>query len=188
MKLILASNSPRRKEILTNSGYQFIVMPSSFNEEVFSFNPVETAVGFAFGKASDVFNLLKDNSNVVVLGVDTVVYSDNKILGKSKSDKQAFEMLKRLSGRTHSVISGYALITSGKTVKGYAETQVTFNELTDDVIWEYVKSGLYKGKAGSYGIQDDFPLVKSYNGSLNNFIGLPTEVLYPELNKILNID
>ncbi len=186
MKFILASNSPRRKEILTNSGYQFVVMPSSFNEEIFSFNPVETAVGFAFGKATDVFNLLKDNSDVVVLGVDTVVYSDNKILGKSKTDEQAFNMLKSLSGRTHSVISGFTLITSGRTIKGYDKTLVTFNELTDDIIWKYVKSGLYKGKAGSYGIQDDFPLVKSYNGSLNNVIGLPTEVIYPELNKILN--
>ena len=184
MKLILASNSPRRKELLKKHGFEFEVISSDFEEKVFSNDPIITAKTFAEGKAKEVFNTLENKSGVVVLGADTVVFSDGKILGKPQSEKEARAMLKSLSGKTHEVATGYALISGKGKEVGVVVTKVTFNNLTEEIIEGYIKSGLYKGKAGSYGIQDGFALVESYEGSLNNVIGLPTEAVVPLLKKL----
>ena len=122
---------------------------------------------------------------MAVIGADTVVFEGGEILGKPKNEEEGVKMLKRLSGRTHSVVTGYAVITKDKIISGSVVTEVTFNNLSDELISEYIKSGLYKGKAGSYGIQDPFPLVKSYKGSLTNVIGLPIETIIPILEKIV---
>ncbi|MBE7090052.1 MAG: Maf-like protein, partial [Clostridiales bacterium] len=119
------------------------------------------------------------------IGADTVVFESGEILGKPKSQEEAKKMLKRLSGRTHSVVTGYAVITKDEIISGSVTTEVTFNNLSDELISKYIESGLYKGKAGSYGIQDPFPLVKSYKGSLTNVIGLPIETIVPILEKIV---
>ena len=95
------------------------------------------------------------------------------------------KIIKNLSNKTHTVITGYAVISSKRISLGYDETFVTFNDLSDKLIEDYIASGLYKGKAGSYGIQDNFPLVKSYKGSLNNVIGFPTEKIFPIICSIL---
>lgn len=182
MKIILASNSPRRRELLSSFNIDFTVISSDFEEKVNTIDPVKTAEGFALGKAEDVFNKLTDKKDVLVLGADTVVYLDGEILGKPKNDKMAINMLKKLSGKTHTVVTGYALISKGQKIIGHDKTLVTFNDLSDALITEYIKSGLYLGKAGSYGIQDGFPLVKRYVGSLNNVIGLPTEKVIPLLS------
>lgn len=183
MKLVLASNSPRRKELLEKAGFKFEIISSDYDETGFSDNPVLTAETFAVGKAQAVFSAVKEG--VAVIGADTVVFEGGEILGKPKSQEEAEKMLKRLSGRTHSVVTGYAVITSDKIISGSVTTEVTFNNLSDELIGEYIKSGLYKGKAGSYGIQDPFPLVKSYKGSLTNVIGLPIETIVPILEKIV---
>ena len=107
-----------------------------------------------------------------------------KILGKAKSKQQAIQMLKSLSGKTHSVITAYALITNKQTFTGYSESKVKFNDLTDSVINEYISSGLYEGKAGSYGIQDGYPLVESFSGSYENVVGLPVDEIVEILRKI----
>ena len=185
MKLILASNSPRRKEILLSAGYEFSIISSDYQEKTFSLDPILTATTFALGKAKSVFSALSDKETSVVLGADTVVYSDGKILGKADCDENAVKMLKSLNAKTHTVITGYALIFAGGEIVGRTESKVTFNDLTDKQIEEYVKSGLYKGKAGSYGIQDPFPLVKCCDGSLNNVIGLPIEEIAPLIDKLL---
>ena len=184
MKLILASNSPRRKEILKDAGFEFIIKQSDYDETTFSDNPIETALTFALGKAKAVFNVLSDKSNVV-LGADTVVFYNGKILGKPKDEKEAVRMLKTLSNKTHLVVTGYAIITKDKTICDCCKTQVTFNDLSDELIDSYIKSGLYKGKAGSYGIQDNYPLVKRYEGSLSNVIGLPIEEIAPLLKNLI---
>lgn len=183
MKLVLASNSPRRKELLEKAGFKFEIISSDYDETGFSDNPVLTAETFAVGKAQAVFSAVKEG--VAVIGADTVVFEGGEILGKPKSQEEAEKMLKRLSGKTHSVVTGYAVITSDKIISGSVTTEVTFNNLSDELIGEYIKSGLYKGKAGSYGIQDPFPLVKSYKGSLTNVIGLPIETIVPILEKIV---
>ncbi len=185
MQLILASNSPRRRELLDLFNIQFKIKVSDFCEEQESLDPIKTAESFAFGKAESVFNSLKNKSGVAVLGADTVVFLDGKILGKPNSEDEAIEMLKSLSDKTHTVITGYCILTEKEKIVGHDKTLVTFNDLCDKVISDYIKSGLYKGKAGSYGIQDGFPLVKRYDGSLNNVIGLPTEKVIPMLKKLL---
>lgn len=184
MEFILASNSPRRKEILTSAGFSFKVVTAEFEEKAFSTDPTLTAKTFALGKATAVFEKIK-NENVLVLGADTVVFFDGEILGKPKDESCAREMLKRLSGKTHTVVTGYALLSNGGVICDSVATQVTFNKLSDELIESYLASGLYKGKAGSYGIQDNFPLVKEYDGSLTNVIGLPIEVISPIIKDIL---
>ena len=182
MELILASNSPRRKELLEKAGYKFEIMPSDFEEKIFSLDPILTAVRFAEEKAKDVFIRL-NKKDALVIGSDTVVYLDGQILGKPENQTQAESTLKLLSGKTHRVVSGYALVSQSGVISGYDITNVKFNHLSSDLIKKYIDSGLYKGKAGAYGIQDGFGLVGSYEGSLNNVIGLPTEKLFPLLNK-----
>lgn len=184
MKLILASNSPRRREILLNGGYSFEVISSDYEENSFSSDPVLTAQTFAYGKAKAVFDNLKSKDDYLVLGADTVVYNGS-ILGKGKNEQDAKNMLKTLSNKTHTVITGYALVCENKQIVSSVKTQVTFNDLTDELIDEYVSSGLYKGKAGCYGIQDPFPLVARYDGSLSNVIGLPEEEIFPLLKELL---
>jgi len=184
MELILASNSPRRSELLTKAGCSFRVIASDYEEKFFSLDPVITAETFAFNKANSVFNKIRSN-DVLVLGADTVVFLDGKILGKSQSEDEAKKMLKLLSDKEHSVTTGYVLISKDNLVKGSVTTKVKFNKLTDEMIEDYIKSGLYKGKAGSYGIQDGYQLVKEYKGSLSNVIGLPIETVVPIIKKIL---
>ena len=185
MELILASNSPRRKELLEKGGYKFTVIKSDFEELLSTNDPVETAVAFSKGKAKDVYFRLKETTGKVVLGSDTVVYLNGQILGKPCCEDQARQTLKALSGRTHSVITGFCVICNDKVYSDYDETFVTFNELTENVIDNYIASGLYVGKAGSYGIQDGHPLVEKISGSLNNVIGLPTEKVFPLIDRFL---
>lgn len=186
MKLVLASNSPRRKELLKLGGYDFTVISSSFEEKTSILDPIVVAESFSFGKANNVYNLLKNKDNIIVLGADTVVYHNGIILTKPKNELSAKEMLKMLSGKEHVVITGYSLIANNLKLVGHDVTKVEFNKLSDALIDEYIESGLYKGKAGSYGIQDGYPLVKRYIGSLNNVIGLPTEIVFPILNKYVD--
>ena len=186
MELILASNSPRRKELLLNAGFAFKVISSDYEEKSFCSDPYKTATTFAFNKANSVFNCLENKENVAVLGSDTVVYFDGKILGKPQDELEAVNMLKSLSNKKHLVITGFAIITKDKTIVDYDESQVIFSNLDDEKIRAYIKSGLYKGKAGAYGIQDaGFNLVKEHSGSLTNIIGLPIEKVEKALNEIL---
>ena len=120
-----------------------------------------------------------------MLGADTVVALDGEIFGKPDSEADAERMLRLFSGKTHTVITGYALITDGMRETGEVESEVTFNELTDEVISAYLKSGLYKGKAGAYGIQDGFGLVKKCDGYRDNVIGLPIEALSDTIKEFL---
>ena len=175
MELILASNSPRRKQLLSELGVKFSVIVSDFSETNFTNDPIITAETFAIGKAKDVFNNLPNKNDKLVLGADTVVYFDGEILGKPKDHDDAYAMLKKLSDKEHIVVTGFALVGGDFEFVGHDVTFVRFNRLSKEQILDYVKTGLPFGKAGSYGIQDGFNLVKSYIGSLNNVIGLPTE-------------
>lgn len=185
MKLILASNSPRRKELLEKSGFLFDIISSDYKEQPFSNDPILTAKTFAEGKAKDVFSKLDNKREIVVLGADTVVFCDGKILGKPSSEEEARKTLRSLSGKTHEVATGFSIISDKDYINDVVVTKVTFNNLTEEVVEGYIKSGLYKGKAGSYGIQDGFPLVEKYEGSLSNVIGLPIEEVAPILKKLL---
>ncbi len=181
MELILASNSPRRKDILNEQGFEFSIKVSDYRENEGIKEPIKMTTDNALGKAKAVFNTLENKTEKVVLGADTVVYFKGKILGKPKNEQQAYEMLKSLSGNVHTVITGYALIKQGKELSDYDKTEVLFNELSDEFIWEYIKTGSPMDKAGAYGIQDEFKLVKNISGSLNNVIGLPIEKIKEQL-------
>ena len=184
MKLILASNSPRRKDILTKNGYDFAVVPSTFDEIGQKETPKQTVEYYAHSKAQDVFEKVKTD-DVVVLGADTIVCLDGEILGKPKDKTDAVKMLKTLSGKTHKVITGFTIISKQKKIVDSVTTLVTFNVLSDDLINKYVATGSPLDKAGSYGIQDGFNLVKQYKGSLNNVIGLPIEDIKEKLDEFL---
>ncbi len=186
MELILASGSPRRKQLLLDGCYEFTVTVSDFDENSIEKDPVMLALALSHGKAKSVFECQENSTSIAVLGADTVVYYNGEILGKPIDRAHAKRMLKTLSGKTHEVVTGYCVIASGGVlINDYCVTKVVFNDLSDELINEYVNSGFSDGKAGAYGIQDGFPLVKCYDGSYTNVIGLPTEKVFPILNELL---
>ena len=170
--LILASQSPRRRELLKKIVPDFLVVPADVDEHI-DVSPEELPIEASYVKAMAI---KKEYPDYDVLGSDTVVIIDNKVLGKPIDEEDAFKMLKELSGREHYVISGFTLILGDKVIKGSMKTIVHFNKLSDELIWKYIKTGSPMDKAGAYGIQDsEFNLVKDITGSLDNVIGLPTE-------------
>lgn len=183
-KLILASNSPRRKELLTAYGFEFTVLGSNFNEKTLNLSPEQTVKLNAEGKALDVYQKEKDEK-IVVLGADTVVEFNGEILGKPKDEAHAREMLSNLSGKTHSVWTGYCIISARNRLVSAVQTKVTFNELSKELIEEYILTGKPMDKAGAYGIQDGFDLVKAFDGSFNNVVGLPVEIFKEKLDEVL---
>ena len=174
MKLILASNSPRRRALLGALIRDVTVEPSHFSEEDAGLSARDTALLFARGKAADVASR---NPDCAVLGADTVVALGDRILGKPKDAAQARAMLRLLSGKAHTVYTGVCLVTPERKFSDVVETRVVFRDLEEELIEAYVQSGLPLDKAGAYGIQDGYPLVEKYEGSFTNVVGLPMERL-----------
>lgn len=182
MKIILASASPRRKQLLEKYGVQFEVIPSRFVEpKNTNLSPEKYAEYLAFKKAEEVFL----NNGEIVIGADTIVVYDNLILGKPKDFDDAVDMLSLLNGKTHKVITGYSIISKDKTIKEHNVTLVTFNNLTIDEIRRYVKEKNPLDKAGAYGIQDGNLLVKEIVGDYENVVGLPTKKIIERLKEFL---
>lgn len=181
MKLVLASSSPRRKDIITEYGYKFEIISKSIDESMDpKLSPIDNVKAVALKKAKAVSPLF-DN---IIIGCDTIVVLDNKIYGKPIDDNDAFKMLKSLSGKTHDVISGVAIIFNEEIHNFAVVSHVKFKELTDKDIYDYIDTKEPFGKAGSYAIQGiGRSLIKEYSGSLNNIIGLPIEDIKPILDK-----
>lgn len=189
LELVLASQSPRRRELLESAGFQFRVSHVEVSENTdVNLNPEENASQIATRKAKACVSndkLLK-TKGFLVLGADTMVVLGDQILGKPQSFSEAAHFLRLLSGKTHSVITGFSLIETGSTKihEGYDETLVTFRSLTEDEIQQYVASGEPMDKAGAYAIQGlGKKLVANYSGSWSNVVGLPIEKLQEALNK-----
>lgn len=182
MKLILASASPRRKEILTNMGYQFQVIPSKIEETIDpELTPAEIAVDLARQKAVDISRKYPYD---VVLGADTIVVLDEKVLGKPKDESDALSMLKALRGREHLVITGVALVKGEKEYCFSVATKVWMTEASDERLLAYVKSKEPLDKAGSYGIQGKGALlVEKIEGDYFNVVGLPIQKIAFVLSK-----
>ncbi len=180
MKLILASNSPRRKELLSQLNYSFDIIPSVGEEISNATLPVDIAKELANRKALEVF---KAHPDCVVIGCDTVVEIDGKLLGKPHDNNEATCMLKALSGKTHYVHTGVCLLHKMGVWLFADTTEVTFYTLTDEQIASYVATGSPLDKAGAYGIQDS-GFVCHINGSFNNVVGFPTEKVAPILQSI----
>jgi septum formation protein len=182
LKIILASASPRRKELLKNAGIEFETVVSDADETVTGFlNTEEIAVTIAKRKAQAVAVKYPDR---IVLAADTVVTLDGEVLGKPKDEREAASMLRLLSGKTHSVFTGVCIAEKGK-IKSFTEsTRVKFYELTEDEIDAYVRTGEPMDKAGAYGIQGRGCLfVRSIEGDYFNVVGLPVAKVARVLNE-----
>ena len=190
MKLILASASPRRLEILQNIRVPCTVVPSGADENIDPSLPPHLIVQeLAMLKAADVAKSTKGRA--LVLGCDTLVYLDDMVLGKPKDAQDARQMLQKLSGRTHLVYSGICVINTAtsKTTATYCETEVVFDTLSNDTIANYVQTGEPLDKAGAYGIQGlGALLVKRINGDYLNVVGLPLFALQKLLQTDFDID
>lgn len=169
MKLILASKSPRRKEILSKLGYKFIVIPA-LKDEVFIDSSIDVALkNVALSKVKEVF---EKHSNDCIIGADTIVVYGGQILQKPSSKEEALQTLRMLSGKTHQVKTAVALCSPNHEVVEVVTTKVYFKELSDEEIKSYVDKGTCMDKAGSYGIQEvDF--VERIEGSYSNVVGFP---------------
>ena len=174
MNIILASNSPRRREILENAKVRFSVKGSHINEIIKdNESPEETVMRLAYEKALDIS---KDNKDALVIGADTIVVINDTILGKPKDEQEAYDMIKLLSGKTHYVITGFALINLSldKKVIDHQISKVTFKELSNDCIKDYIQTKESLDKAGAYGIQGyGALLVDNIEGDYFNIVGLP---------------
>lgn len=189
MKYILASASPRRKELLSLAGFDFEVIPSGIEEKITKTIPSEGVIELALQKAEDVY-LCHTENNCTIIGADTVVAYRDEILGKPKDENDAFDMLSMLSDRTHQVYTGVALITTEKGIKHTrtfaVRTDVTFYPLSRQEIEAYIETKDPMDKAGAYGIQGPFAVhVKEIHGDYNNVVGLPISRLYQEMKKTL---
>jgi len=186
-RLILASSSPRRSELLKNCHIDFILTEHEFDENSVNIeNPYKYAMIMAENKALSIADK-KEFFNDYILGSDTIVHCKNKILGKPEDKNDAERMIRLLSDRKHSVITGLSLINREKLVKltELAVTNVYFNKIDDFFIKYYLENDLWTGYAGGYAIQSIFSLiVRKIDGSYSNVVGLPLELLYKMLKKI----
>jgi septum formation protein len=185
MKLILASASPRRKELLSYIGYQFEIKVADINEEVFlNEDPVTYVKRMSQEKCQTISKIFPD---AVVVGADTTVVLDGVILGKPVDKKDAEKMLRALSGRAHQVYSAFSIVTPGSVTPRTRSvcTEVVFKELHADEIHAYLETDEPYDKAGAYAIQGiASKFIPEIHGSVTNVIGLPLFELEEELNNI----
>ena len=187
-KIILASASPRRREILEGAGVHFEIITSGAEEKSTKTDPAELVEELSYIKASGTDTLVKDSDSVVI-GADTVVACDGKILGKPESEEDALKMLTLLQGRTHQVYTGVTILYGGRDER----KRKTFHECTDvtcypvsrEEILEYIRTGEPMDKAGAYGIQGLWGIyVQKICGDYNNVVGLPAARLIHEAKKL----
>lgn len=185
MKIILASASPRRKEILSSMGAEFTVLSANADETCSLSDPAEYAMELARRKGqaawAEVKRQLKDgidNTDAVIISADTVVATDNEILGKPKDRQDAYRMLRELSGGDHTVVTGVGITVGGVTSVSYCATLVKVEPIPDGEIWKYIDTGDPFDKAGAYGIQGEFSKwIVGINGCYFNVVGLPANTL-----------
>ena len=187
-ELILASESPRRRELLARAGYRFKVVPSNIDEAAFSIgglSPCQYAEKLALAKAGKIAG---DFPDAVVIGADTIVDSNGKIVGKAADAKEAEAIIRMLFARPHYVITGLAILWINKNIRIVESVSTTVypKKLSEEQIAQYIKSNLWKGKAGAYGIQETAEeFVERIDGSLTNVMGFPMERLMEILNSLI---
>lgn len=195
-RLILASASPRRRELLTRIGLSFEVLPARGEENPRSAIPEEMVQELSAGKALEIYGSLEEQEKeeAVIIGADTLVAFENRVMGKPHDEKDAFDMLFLLQGKTHQVYTGVTLLytpkgeTACKKLTFLEKTDVTMYPMTEQEILEYIATGEPMDKAGAYGIQGRCAAyVREICGDYNNVVGLPVSRLYQELKRIVNI-
>jgi septum formation protein len=185
LPFILASNSPRRKEILTQAGFQFAVLPSDVDESFpTDIPPQQVPVMLAERKAQA---LIESCGNSLVLAADTVVILDNEILNKPADKQDALRMLQKLSGKTHEVVTGIALASPQGIITAADSALVRFRELADWEMEWYVRGGASLDKAGAYGVQDFIGMagIEKLEGSFYTVMGLPIYQVYQLLKPFI---
>ncbi len=189
MDIILASGSPRRKEILENANLKFDIIKSEIDEVILpDESPYQVVMRLAFEKSVDIASKYNDK---LVIGADTVVSLDGKILGKPKDKKDAINMIKSLSGKTHQVITGISLINldANKKIIDYVVSNVKFKDLSQQDIVDYIQTNESMDKAGAYGIQGyGAMLVEEIQGDYFNIVGLPISRLSDLLKSHFSIN
>lgn len=201
-QLILASASPRRRELLEQIGLTFTVCPARGEEKITKETPEAIVMELAEQKAKEVASMIKiygqehatlmTPQDIMIIGADTVVACPGwgSVLGKPKDEEEAFAMLSTLSGRTHSVYTGVSVLLLGASGKAgvhtfYEKTDVTMCKMDDEEIRRYIATGEPMDKAGAYGIQGKCAIyVDKIDGDYNNVVGLPVAAVYRELKKL----
>ena len=186
-KIILASASPRRRELLEQGGIPFTVIPSQAEEKITTEQPGQAVEELSYLKCSDIYE--KSLGDVLVIGAHTVVASEGKILGKPSSQKDAVKMLQSLQGREHEVYTGVTIMAregnENRKKTFHEKTKVVFYPMSDEEIRSYVNTGEPMDKAGAYGIQGKSAVfIKEISGDYNNVVGLPLARLYQELKNM----
>ncbi|MCQ2910970.1 MAG: Maf family protein [Clostridia bacterium] len=187
-KIILASGSPRRKELLEKLGLEFEVIKSDFDESSIEIkNPKKLVAKLAESKAEEVSNKENITSDNLIISADTIVVFKNEILGKPKDELDAMRMLKLLNAQKHQVYTAMCVLDMKNMSKrtSVVKTDVVFDKVKDETIMEYIKTGEPMDKAGAYGIQDGGSvLVKKINGDFFAVMGLSVNKLFQELKRI----
>lgn len=189
MKIVLASGSPRRKEILENMNLKFDIIKSEIEETtVENESPEKLVKRLSYEKAHDIAS---KNLDSIVIGADTVVVLDNNVLGKPKDKEEAFNMLKEMSGKEHEVITGISILCLEleKEISDFCVSKVKFRNLSDDEIYSYIETGECMDKAGAYGIQGLGSLLVEYiKGDYFNIVGFPISYASEILKNNFDID
>ncbi len=184
-KIILASTSPRRKELAGQMGLEFEVIPSNYEENMNqNLSSKELAKTLAYGKAKEVATRVNKG---IVIGIDTFVVLEGKKMGKPKNKEEAFLMLKKTSGKTQKVYSGVAMIDceNGKELKDCAITELKFRKMSDEEIKKYIETGEPMDKAGAYAVQGLSSIfIEKINGCYHNIVGFPIYTIYKNLKKL----
>jgi septum formation protein len=189
LKLVLASGSPRRKELLEQVGAAFTVCPAAGEEQLQTTNPQAAVLNLSAQKTMEIAKKLEYEENIAILGADTIVAFDNEILQKPQNKEAAAAMLERLNGNTHTVYTGVTIMVkkAGKQElhQFFEETKVTIYPMTTSEISTYTATGEPMDKAGAYGIQGCFAIyIKKIDGDYNNVVGLPIARIYQEMRNL----
>ncbi len=201
-KIILASQSPRRSELMRQAGYEFEIIASTIEEKITQTKPNLVVEKLSLQKADNVLDMILqsidlslmafDDLSLMIIGADTVVSKNGNIMGKPKGKENAYEMIDSIQGQTHQVYTGITIIvydfnTGEKTYKTFSEsTNVTLYPMTPSEITHYISTSDCYDKAGGYGIQGEFAVyVKEINGDYNNVVGLPIARLYQEMKNCM---
>lgn len=184
IRCVLASGSPRRKELLAQVGMEYEVITGNVDEEIETMEPSLTVEQLSFRKAKSVFDTI--NGDVLVIGADTVVALDGAILGKPRDEEDAKRMIRSIAGRSHSVFTGVTMMIrqqeEERVITFFEETKVYVDAMTEADIEQYVATGECMDKAGAYGIQGYFAaFVEKIEGDYNNVVGLPIEHICREI-------
>ncbi len=174
--IILASRSPRRAFLLEQVDLQFEQIPSHIEENLNGMHPDDFVLYYSKKKAEEI---QKSHPNSLIIGADTIVVLDNKIIGKPQNDEDAFQILKKLSGKCHEVFTGVSIILNNTHISDIAKTKVYFKPISDEDIKEYISTGEPADKAGAYGIQGyGSQLIDKIEGCYFNVMGFPIPLFY----------